>query len=52
MTKNNTLCDEGGNMTASGRMSCAALTVNGRKVFIQSSTPSGAANGDIWIVTK
>lgn len=28
------------------------LTVNGRKVFIQSSTPSGAANGDIWIVTK
>lgn len=52
MTKNNTLCDEGGNMTASGRMSCAALTVNGRKVFIQSSTPSEAANGDIWIVTK
>lgn len=52
MTKTNTICDESGNMIASGRMSCAALTVNGKKVFIQSGTPSGAANGDIWIVTK
>lgn len=52
LTKTNTLCDEGGNMVASGRMTCAALTVNGKKVFIQSGTPSGAASGDIWIVTK
>lgn len=52
MTKTNTICDESGNMVASGRMTCAALTVNGKKVFIQSGTPSGAANGDIWIVTK
>ena len=28
------------------------LIVNGKKVFIQSGTPSGASNGDIWIVTK
>lgn len=28
------------------------LIVNGRKVFLQSGTPSGASNGDIWIVTK
>lgn len=28
------------------------LTVNGKKVFIQKTTPSGASSGDIWIVTK
>ena len=28
------------------------LYVNGKRIFIQSGTPSGASNGDIWIVTK
>lgn len=49
ITKTNILCDESGNMTASGRMTCSALTVNGKKVFIQASTPTGAVSGDIWI---
>lgn len=52
VTKSVTLLDEAGNSSFPGRVSCAALTVNGRKVFMQSGTPSGAANGDIWIVTK
>ena len=30
----------------------SSLTVNGKKVFIQNTTPSGAKSGDIWIVTK
>lgn len=49
MTKTNTICNENGDMIASGRMTCAALTVNGKKVFIQSNTPTGAVTGDIWI---
>lgn len=52
VTKQNVLCNENGDMYASGRMTCNALTVGTRKVFIQSGTPSGASNGDIWIVTK
>lgn len=28
------------------------LVVNGKRLFMQSGTPSGASNGDIWIVTK
>lgn len=52
VTKSVTLLNEAGNSSFPGRVSCAALTVNGRKVFMQSGTPSGAANGDIWIVTK
>lgn len=57
MTKINTLCDESGNMAASGNMTVSgrtttsSLTVNGKKVFIQKATPSGAVAGDIWIVT-
>ena len=35
-----------------GHVYTDAITVNGRRIFMQSSTPSGASSGDIWIVTK
>lgn len=55
LTKQITLLNESGNSSfpgdvgVSGRVTAGTLTVQGHKVFIQASTPSGAVAGDIWI---